>query len=113
MTFGEILARVIDGTPGALAGAIMGNDGIPVDEYAVEGSDVDLSALSIEFGGVLEQVRKVSGALYGGHEDSLRELIVQTRGHQLLFRPIDDEYLSSSRSSRPACSARPDTWFAR
>ena len=43
MTFREILANVIDNTPGALAGAIMATDGIPVEEYAVGESDLELS----------------------------------------------------------------------
>jgi len=93
MTFREILAQVIDQTPGALAGAIMGSDGIPVEEYATASSDLDLSAVTVEFGGVYEQLRKVAGSLYGQGGDGLEELVLCTRGHQLLFRAIDEEYL--------------------
>ena len=93
MTFGEILVSVIDGTPGALAGAIMCTDGIPVEEYQVDGADVDLTAIAVEFERVLSQARKVSGAVYGESGGALHELMLQTAEHQLLFRPIDDEYL--------------------
>jgi predicted regulator of Ras-like GTPase activity (Roadblock/LC7/MglB family) len=95
MTFREILANVIDGTPGALAGAIMAGDGIPIEEYAVEGvegADAELAAVAAEFEHVLGQVRKVTGALYGETAGALDELILQTPGRQLLFRQIDDEY---------------------
>jgi predicted regulator of Ras-like GTPase activity (Roadblock/LC7/MglB family) len=95
MTFREILANVIDGTPGALAGAIMAGDGIPVEEYAVdgvEGADAELATVAAEFERVLSQIRKVTGALYGETEGELDELILQTPGRQLLFRQIDDEY---------------------
>lgn len=92
MTFREILEHVIRQTPGAQAGAIMGTDGVPIEEYTVPGADIDLNGLTIEFSGVLEQLRKVSGSLYG-QPDALEEVLLGTREHQLLFRPVDDEYL--------------------
>ena len=92
MMFREILARVIDPTPGALAAAVMCNDGIPIDEYRKGEAKVDLHTVSVEFQRVLEQAQKVTGALYGGGGDGLEELILRTAQHQLLFRQIDDEY---------------------
>ena len=92
MTFREILASVIDSTPGALAGAIMCADGIALDEYRKPDAQVDLKAVTVEFQRVLEQARKVAGALYGEEEGGLEELMLETAGHQLLFRQIDDEY---------------------
>ena len=92
MTFREILALVVDGTPGALAGAIMGADGIPVDEYQASGSNVDLTAIAVEFEGVLEQARKVTGAVFGDRGGALEELVLTTGGPQLLFRHVDGEY---------------------
>ena len=92
MTFREILAHVVDGTPGALAGAIMARDGIAVDEYEVERDRVDLTAVAVEFERVLGHASKVAGALFGSHGNGLEELVITTRGPQLLFRHIDDEY---------------------
>ena len=92
MTFREILALVVDGTPGALAGAIMAGDGIPLDEYQAPGSDVDLTAIAVEFEGVLQQARKVTGAVFGDQGGVLEELVLTTGGPQLLFRHIDAEY---------------------
>ena len=91
MTFREILARIVDPTPGAIAGAIMGADGIPLEEYG-DGGSVDLNAVAVEFHAVLEQAAKVSGLLYGSSEGSLEELVLRTSHHQLLFRQIDSEY---------------------
>jgi predicted regulator of Ras-like GTPase activity (Roadblock/LC7/MglB family) len=90
MTFQEILAKIVDGTPGAVGGAIMGADGIPVDEYVREGSRVDLPTVAVEFQSVVEQARKVAGSLEGDGE--LHELVLMTTSHQLLFRQVDDEY---------------------
>ncbi len=92
MTFLEILTTVVEGTPGALAGAIMASDGIPVEEHVREAADVDLAALAVEFQRVLEQSNKVAGALYRGEDEALRELILIMAGHQILFRVIDSDF---------------------
>lgn len=92
MTFREILARIVDDTPGALAGAIMSHDGIPVDEYASADNTVDLSAVAVEFEQVFDRATKVAGAVFEAGEGVLEELVIGTRGPQLLFARIDAEY---------------------
>jgi predicted regulator of Ras-like GTPase activity (Roadblock/LC7/MglB family) len=92
MTFREIMTSIVDGTPGALAGAVMGADGIAIEEYTRTESELELTAVAIEFQRVLEQARKVCGALYRDGERGLEELILVTPEHQLYFREIDDEY---------------------
>ena len=92
MTFQEILTTIVDGTPGALAGAIMATDGIPVEEYERGDAEVELSLLAVEFQRVLEQSNKVAAALYRDQAEPLREMILVTAGHQLLFRPIDSDF---------------------
>ncbi len=92
MTFREILERVVLQTPGALAGAVMAADGIPIDELEREEGSVDLAAVAVEFQRVLDQSRKVAGALYGASGGGLEELILITSAHQLYFRQIDDEF---------------------
>jgi predicted regulator of Ras-like GTPase activity (Roadblock/LC7/MglB family) len=92
VTFREILAEIVDATPGALAGAIMGCDGIPVEEYHREPGGVDLDMLVVEFQLVVEQARKVASALYHDPASGLEELILRTSTHQILFRQIDAEY---------------------
>ncbi|MCZ6570220.1 MAG: hypothetical protein O7B23_08690 [Deltaproteobacteria bacterium] len=92
MTFREILERIVLQTPGALAGAVMAADGIPIDELEREEGSVDLTAVAVEFQRVLDQARKVAGALYGPSGGGLEELILITSVHQLYFRQIDDEF---------------------
>ena len=109
MTFREILEKVVLQTPGALAGAVMAADGIPVDEYELEEGSVDLSAVAVEFQRVLDQSRKVAGALYGESGGGLDELILITSGHQLLFRQLDDEFFESfgvEEGAGEACACR-------
>ena len=92
MTFREILEHVVGQTPGAVAGSIMGTDGVAIEEFAASGADLDLNTLTVEYGAVLEQLRKVSGSLYGDAE-ALEEIVICARDHQLFFRPIDEDYL--------------------
>lgn len=92
MTFREILETIVNETPGALAGAIMASDGIPVDEYVREPGQVDLSALAAEFQGVHDLSRKVAGALYAAEGGGLEELMLVVGGHQLLFRQVDQDF---------------------
>ncbi|NRA04266.1 MAG: hypothetical protein HRU00_16865 [Myxococcales bacterium] len=90
MTFREMLAIVVDRTPGALAGAIMGEDGLAVEEYAPRRGEIELATVAVEFQSVLGAARKVAGAQETAAD--LEELIVTTSRYQLLFRPLDDEY---------------------
>jgi len=94
MTFGEILAKIVDQTPGALAGAIMASDGIPVEEYraAAAARSIDLSAVAVEFQHVLDHSRKAAGTLYPEGGEALSELILVLAGHQILFRQVDEEF---------------------
>ena len=56
MTFREILQRLVEDTPGALAAVLMGSDGIPIDDYRASGARIDLPALAVEFQRVLEEI---------------------------------------------------------
>jgi predicted regulator of Ras-like GTPase activity (Roadblock/LC7/MglB family) len=91
MTFEELLARIVNQTPGALAGGIVGADGIAVEEYHALDADVDLASLAAEFQRLLDEARKVASGVYG-RPDALRELVVLTDAHQLLFRQVDEDY---------------------
>jgi len=88
MTFREILCKLVDLTPGALGAAIVDGEGITVDEYIVDGLDLDLAGLGVEFQSVLSQAAKVAGSALG----SLSEMMLRAGDRQLLLRRIDDEF---------------------
>lgn len=92
MMFREVLAAIVDSTPGGLAAAVMGTDGIPIDEYRRDKDPFDLDTVAVEFQRVLEQASKVASALYGPARGALQELVLRTSDHQLLFRQVDDDY---------------------
>jgi len=89
MSFEPTLQKMVDACPGALGIALMGSDGIPVAEIAVaaEGSDV-VGGAGVEFGRILDEVRKGSDALGGGR---LEETVISLARFTLVFLPVDDE----------------------
>jgi predicted regulator of Ras-like GTPase activity (Roadblock/LC7/MglB family) len=91
MTFREILQSLVDQTPGALAAAVMAGDGVAIDEYARPGCDVDLGAISIEFGRVFHQSQKIAGALDASRAGALEEMLIVTGASQIYFRQLDDD----------------------
>ena len=93
MSFEPALQKMIDGCSGAIGVALMGTDGIAVAEFQAQNPDLsvldgDVSAAGIEFGRILDEVRKASDALNGGR---LEEVVVGLARFTLLFRSVDDE----------------------
>ena len=93
MSFGSILRGIVEQCGDALGAALMGNDGIAIDEFATEprGDEpaFDIATAGVEFGRILDDVRKASDALGGG---DVEETIVRTARFLLVFRIVDDEY---------------------
>jgi len=93
MNFEPVLRKMIDGVPGALGIALMGSDGIPIAElYAPDAgaaaSDGEVGAAGVEFGRILDEVRKASDAIAGGR---LEEAVIGLGRFWLLFRVVDEE----------------------
>jgi len=93
MSFSSILRSIVDGCGGGLGAALMGNDGIAIDQVtasAAPGADrsEDVSAAGIEFGRILEEIRKASDALSGG---AVTEVVVSLARFHLVLRVVDDE----------------------
>jgi predicted regulator of Ras-like GTPase activity (Roadblock/LC7/MglB family) len=96
MNFEPTLRKMIDGVPGALGIALMGSDGIPIAEVAGPGSadgdpgdgEGEVGAIGVEFGRILEEVRKASDGVAGGR---LEEMVVGLARFWLLFRLVDEE----------------------
>ena len=93
MSFEPTLQKMIGGCSGAIGIALMGSDGIAVAE--LQAPDPDLSVLDgevgaagVEFGRILDEVRKAADALSGGR---LEEVVIGLARMTLVFRAVDDE----------------------
>jgi predicted regulator of Ras-like GTPase activity (Roadblock/LC7/MglB family) len=91
MSFREILRSIVEDCGGGISAALMGNDGVSIDQYMAEGSEGSgepVETAGIEFGHILIDIRKASDALGGG---LLEETVVELGRFTLIFRPVDDE----------------------
>lgn len=91
MSFEPTLQKMIEACPGALGIALMGSDGIPVAEISAGADDAAsevVGGAGVEFGRILDEVRKASDALSGGRLD---EAVISLARFTLIFRPVDDE----------------------
>jgi predicted regulator of Ras-like GTPase activity (Roadblock/LC7/MglB family) len=93
MSFRTILGEIVEGCEDCIGAVLMGGDGIPIEEvasrHALEGPLADeLGTAGVEFGRILDEIRKASDALAGG---ALVETTVVLASFSLLFRPVDEE----------------------
>jgi len=94
MTFQSILQTIVDECGGGVGIALMGADGIPVEQAMVASDEAraledEFSAAGVEFGRILDEIRKVADALNGG---MLRETVVSLARFTLIFQTVDDEF---------------------
>jgi predicted regulator of Ras-like GTPase activity (Roadblock/LC7/MglB family) len=93
MSFSAILRTIVEECGGGIGAVLMGNDGIPIEEFTADrtgegGNDFDVETAGVEFGRILEDIRKTFDSSGGG---SLEETIVRGSRVSLVFRPVDDE----------------------
>ena len=89
MSFFDILKEMVDGAGAGSAATIMGIDGLSVQHYPVEGAPVDIESIGVEYGGALEEIKKASKVLSLGE---LEEIVVATRGADVILRMVSPEY---------------------
>ena len=93
MNFASILQEIVDECGGGMAAALMGADGIPIEQVEASGegggalSD-DVDVLGVEFGRILDEMRKASDAVGGG---ALEEVSVRLSNFWVLMRMVDEE----------------------
>lgn len=92
MSFAPILRKIVDGCGGGLAAALMGADGIPIEQVAASAADGDagdqVSVLGVEFGRILDEMAKAADAVDGG---GVEEVSVRLGRCWVLLRAVDPE----------------------
>ena len=93
MSFADLLREVVEGCGGGIGALLMGNDGIAIERVVVgrvpEGPLAeDLTTAGVEFGRVLDDIRKASDSLGGG---SVCEAVVVLSRFSLVFRILDED----------------------
>jgi predicted regulator of Ras-like GTPase activity (Roadblock/LC7/MglB family) len=94
MTFASILNEIVNGCGGGLAAALMGRDGIPIQEVVADSDAArellseDIGTAGAEFGRILAEIAKASDALGGG---AVHENTVVLSRFTLIFRNVDED----------------------
>ena len=93
MNFAAILRDIVDQCGGGIGAVLMGSDGITIAEATAaklpEGPLAeDIGTAGVEFGRILEDVRKAADALCGG---AVKETCVMLERFSLLFRSVDED----------------------
>ena len=89
MSFESILRPVVDGCGGGIAIALMESDGIPIEQLSATSPAAameDIAAAGVEFGRILDEVRKASDSLGGG---GVEEAFFSLSAFSLIVRVID------------------------
>ena len=93
MSFASILRSIVESCGGGIGAVLMGSDGIPIEQVVSapvpEGPLAeDIGTAGVEFGRILEEIRKVADALAGG---PVKETVVVLTDFSLVFRAVDDD----------------------
>jgi len=91
MSFSPILSEIVDSCGGGVAAALMGNDGIPIEEVSrsVDGPmAAGIETAGTEFGRILDEIRKASDAIGGGTVSETTVILSQVT---LVFRVVDED----------------------
>ena len=89
MSFRDHLQRIVDNVPGAIAGTVMGFDGIAIDTYQVGDGELDVSTLLIEFSAAAQNVRKTASTMPSVGQ--ITEVAIGAEKLCALMRPITGE----------------------
>ena len=94
MSFISILQEIVNGCGGGLGAALMGSDGIPIEEFVSPAASVrellseEIGTAGAEFGRILAEIGKASDALGGG---TVQETTVVLSRFTLVFRNVDED----------------------
>ncbi len=93
MSFAAMLREIVEGCGGGIGAALMGNDGIPIEQVTASQATAsplaeDIATAGTEFGRILEEIRKASDAVAGG---AVVETTILLSRVTLVFRTVDEE----------------------
>ena len=89
MIFNDVIRKAVEETPGAVAGLIMGSDGISLAYHTRPDAEIEMEVVGIEYAGLLSEVRKVSEILESGE---VQEVTVSTDRYVVIMRNVTPEY---------------------
>jgi predicted regulator of Ras-like GTPase activity (Roadblock/LC7/MglB family) len=87
--FKSILQDIVEQSGGGISSALMGYDGIAVDQYEKPFEGIDLQLVAVEYANVLKEVKKTVEILETGE---MEEVVIRTERFTVLIRALTDDY---------------------
>ena len=87
--FKSILENIVNSCSGGVGAVLMGYDGIAIDQYVVEGAELDLNLVAIEYSNVTKEIRNAAEVLETGE---LLEVAIKTELFFVIVYALTDEY---------------------
>lgn len=89
MEFITILKELVNSVHGGIAGTIMANDGIAIQNYAKDQAIDDMDAVGVEYSRVIKETKNASYMLKLGE---VEEISVLAGGSAIIMRLINQDY---------------------
>ncbi len=87
--FKEILEKIVVDCTGGVGSILMGYDGISIDQFCLEESELDLNLVGIEYSNVTKEIRNAAQILSVG---DLQEVSIKTEQYYVIIRALTDDY---------------------
>ncbi|ABA89369.1 GTPase-activating protein, putative [Syntrophotalea carbinolica DSM 2380] len=87
--FKNILQDIVEQSGGGISSAVMGYDGIAIDQYEKPCEGIDLQLIAVEYANVLKEVKRTVEILETG---DMEEVAIRTERFTVLIRALTDEY---------------------
>ncbi len=89
MIFEEVVEKLVNEVSGGIAALIMGRDGISLSTHCLEGQDMDIETLGIEYANLLAEIGRASDTMGSGE---IHEITLLTDIYCTVLRTINPEY---------------------
>lgn len=89
MDFSKEIKKIIDKVPGSIGGMLLGNDGIILDFYLIEGVEADPAELGAELSALLQNIVMVSNTMALG---DIEHFWIVTKYFKIMVSPITSDY---------------------
>ncbi len=87
--FEEALQKVVEGTPGGLAGLLMDFEGIPLATYSRDDATLDIEAIGAEVSVIVKSIQRASEMLEAGET---REVSMKSDKMVTIIRVLNETY---------------------
>jgi predicted regulator of Ras-like GTPase activity (Roadblock/LC7/MglB family) len=88
MDLKKTLKAIVDNVGGGIGAVIMGYDGIPIEEYILDGI-IDVQVVAVEYVNVMKEVKRTIEVLKTGE---MEEILITTGESRIIIRSICDDF---------------------